>query len=222
MTKAAADKPAIGIVGGTGALGSGLALRWARAGYRVTIGSRDPAKARDRAAALTQAAGAFVGGDSYTGTVAKADIVVLAVPFAGQAGTIDAIRPVLRGQLVLDTTVPLTPDNIAAAGLHETGSAAVAGQRRLGAGVRVVSAFHNVPARRLADDEPIDCDVLVFGDAPADRETVIRLAQAAGLRGIHGGPLVNSLAAEALTSVLIGINRHYRLRVAGIRITGLD
>jgi NADPH-dependent F420 reductase len=221
MMGARAGKPAIGVIGGAGALGSALARRWARAGYPVIIGSRDPARARDTAARLARAAGGEVAGDNYA-AAAAAEIVVITVPFAAQAGTIEAIRPSLRGQLLLDTTVPLALEGFAASALHETGSAAVAAQHRLGRLARVVSAFHNVPARRLAKDEPIDCDVLVFGDDPADREAVIRLAIDAGLRGIHGGPLANSLAAEAMTSVLIGINRYYRRRVAGIRITGLD
>jgi NADPH-dependent F420 reductase len=100
-------------------------------------------------------------------------------------------------------------------------SAALAAQRRLGEAARVVAAFHNVAANKLQADTPIDCDVLVFGDAPEDRATVIALAEAAGLRGIHAGPLANAVVAEALTSVLIGINRHYKVAGAGIRITGL-
>ena len=87
--------------------------------------------------------------------------------------------------------------------------------------MRVVSAFHNVAAHKLSLDAPIDCDVLVFGDDPKDREVAILLAKAAGLRGVHAGPLVNSIAAEALTSVLIGINRNYKVDGAGIRITGI-
>ena len=87
--------------------------------------------------------------------------------------------------------------------------------------MRVVAAFHNVAAHKLQTDEPIDCDVLVFGDDPKDREVVMGLAEAAGLRGVHAGPLANSVAAEALTSVLIGINRNYKVDGAGIRITGI-
>jgi NADPH-dependent F420 reductase len=100
-------------------------------------------------------------------------------------------------------------------------SAAVAAQQALGEAARVVSAFHNVAALKLQKGEPIDCDVLVFGDKPEDREVAIRLAEAAGLRALHAGPLANSTAAEALTSVLIGINRNYKVDGAGIRITGI-
>jgi predicted dinucleotide-binding enzyme len=101
------------------------------------------------------------------------------------------------------------------------GCAALAAQKRLGAGVRLVSGFHNVAAHKLQKDEAIDCDVLVFGDDPKDREVVLGLAKDAGLRGSHAGPLANSVAAEALTSVLIGINRAYKVDGAGIRITGI-
>jgi predicted dinucleotide-binding enzyme len=98
----------------------------------------------------------------------------------------------------------------------------VALQRALGADVRVVSAFHNVPARRLGGSAPINCDVLVFGESETDREIVIGLVEAAGMRGIHGGPLANSAAAEALTPVLIGIGRYYKIDGPSLRITGFD
>lgn len=216
----ASSKPVLGIIGGTGLLGSGLARRWARAGYPVIIGSRDPARARDAAAALP--AGCVAArGDGYAETAAAADIVVLTIPFGTQAGVIDIIRPALRGQLVLDTTVPLGSDKAAVRHIVETGSAAVAAQRQLAGVARVASAFHNVPARRLIEDQPIDCDVLVFADEADDRATVMTLVQAAGLRGVHGGVLANSFAAEAMTSVLIRIQREYRTKVAGVRITGL-
>ena len=122
---------------------------------------------------------------------------------------------------MVDTTVPLMPPKVARVQLPPEHSAALAAQKRLGAGVRVVAAFHNVAAHKLQHDAPIDCDVLVFGDDPKDREVVLTLAQAAGLRGLHAGPLANSVAAEALTSVLIGINRTYKVDGAGIRITGI-
>jgi 8-hydroxy-5-deazaflavin:NADPH oxidoreductase len=209
------------MIGGTGALGVALARRWVKAGYSVIIGSRDPAKAREAAAALPMVdGGGKAHGAGYAEAAATADILILTVRFAHQAAVIDLIRPVLRGQLLIDATVPLMPDP-ALAQLPEAGSAAVAGQQRLGTAARVVSAFHNVPAKRLGEEGIIDCDVLVFGDEAADRETAIALVEAAGLRGLHGGRLANSAAAEALTSVLIAIQRHYRTQAAGIRITGL-
>jgi 8-hydroxy-5-deazaflavin:NADPH oxidoreductase len=215
-------KPVLGMIGGAGTLGSGLAYRWAKAGFPILIGSRDAARARQAAAELRFAPGAPAAqGASYADAAASADVVVVTVPFAHHGPLLDQIRPVLRGQLVLDATVPLSPGRKGIVQLSEFDSAAVAAQRRLGSAARVVSAFHNVPAKKLREDEPIDCDVLVFGDSAPDREAVIRLIEAAALRGVHGGPLANSLAAEALAAVLIGINRHYGIRNAGLRITGL-
>jgi NADPH-dependent F420 reductase len=215
-------KPVLGMIGGAGTLGSGLAYRWAKAGFPILIGSRDAARARQAAADLPVAPGLPAPqGASYADAAAAADVIVLTVPFAHQAALIDDIKPELWGQLVLDTTVPLRPGRKDIVQLPEFGSAAVAAQRRLGSAARVLSAFHNVPAKRLRQDDAIDCDVLVFGDSTSDREAAIRLVEAAGLRGIHGGPLANSAAAEALASVLIGINRHYSIGNAGVRITGL-
>jgi NADPH-dependent F420 reductase len=113
------------------------------------------------------------------------------------------------------------PPRVARVQLPPEHSAALTAQKRLGASVRMVSAFHNVAGHKLQTDEPIDCDVLIFGDDPKDRAIVADLAKAAGLRGVHAGPLANSVAAEALTSVLIGINRNYKVDGAGIRITGI-
>lgn len=217
------SRPSLAVIGGTGALGSGLARRWLAAGYAVTIGSRDPAKAWATAAALAEKTGCGdVHGAGYVEAAADADCLVLTIPYAVQAAMLDAIRPSMRGQLVIDTTVPLMPPSAAMVRLPEIGSAAVAAQERLGGMARVVSAFHNVSARQLEGGHLIDCHVLVFGDQAGDREAAITLVEAAGLRGVHGGPLANSVAAEALTSVLIGINRYYSIGNAGLRITGLE
>ena len=216
------DKPTIALIGGTGALGSGLARRWATAGYTVVIGSREAAKARALAATLDAARGATApSGAGNLEAAARADIIMLTVPYADQETTLESIRPNLRGKLVVSSAVPLSPD---AAGSVVSGSlcAAMDLQRGLGAEARAVSAFHNVPARRLDGARRIDCDVLVFGDDIGDRETVIGLVEAAGMRGVHGGPLANSAAAEALTAVLIGIGRHYKIDGPSIRITGID
>jgi len=216
------DKPTIALIGGTGALGSGLARRWASAGYRVVIGSRDAAKARSLAAAFDAAGGAAPSGAGNFEAAATADIVVLAVPFASQSAILESIRPNLRGKLVLTSAVALSADAVDRVPSAGGFCAAMELQRSLGIDARAVSAFHNVPARRLAGDGRIDCDVLVFGDDKGDRETVIGLVEAAGMRGIHGGPLANSAAAEAMTSVLIGIGRHYKIDGPSIRITGFD
>jgi NADPH-dependent F420 reductase len=145
---------------------------------------------------------------------------VITVPYAAQADTLGEIRTAVAGKLVVDTTVPLVPPKVMRVQLPPEGAAAVRAQRLLGESVTVVSAFHNVPAHRLATDEPINCDVLVFGDSRAARTRVVGLAKAAGLRGLHGGPLVNSAAAEALTSVLIFVNKTYTVDGAGVCLTG--
>ena len=213
-------KPTIAIVGGTGALGSGLARRWAAAGYEIVIGSRTADKAK--AAAPRIASGAAVCGANNAAAAQAGDVVLLAVPWASHAEILDEIKPHVAGKIVIDATVPLVPPKVARVQVPVETSAALAAQKRLGETARVVAAFHNVAASKLQTGEEIDCDVLVFGDAPDDRAAVIALVEAAGLRGIHAGPLANAVVAEALTSVLIGINRHYKVPGAGIRITGLD
>jgi len=216
-------KPALAVIGGTGALGSGLAGRWAAAGYPVIIGSRSIDKAEAAARALaTVASGAAPHWAANAQAAQAGDVVVLAVPWASHAAILDEIAPHVAGKIVVDTTVPLVPPKVARVQLPAETSAAVAAQQRLGHGARVVAAFHNVAAAKLQAGAPVDCDVLVFGNAVEDRAAVVALAEAAGLRGVHAGPLANAVAAEALTSVLIGINRHYKTAGAGIRITGLD
>lgn len=149
------------------------------------------------------------------------DVVVIAVPYSNHEATLEEIKGAVEGKLVIDAVVPLVPPKVSLVQLPPGVSAAQIAQARLGAGVRVVSAFHNVSATKLKAGGPVDCDVLVFGDDRAAREMVIALARDLGTRGIDGGPLANSVAAEALTSVLIGINRRYKIDGAGIRITGI-
>jgi len=208
----------IAVVGGTGRLGAALALRWAKAGVSVSLGSRDGEKARAVAAEL----GHGLTGAGNREAAAGADIVVIAVPFAAQEATLAELAGVLDGKIVVDTTVPLVPPKVMRVQLPDDGSAAARARRLLGDGVTLVSAFHNVAAHKLATDEAADCDVLVFGDDKDARARVIALARAAGLRGLHGGALVNSAAAEALTSILIFINKTYGADGAGLRITGLS
>ena len=218
------DKPTIAVIGGTGDLGTGLARRWAKAGYTLVIGSRTAEKAETAARALDAfATGAKAKGAANADAAAAADVVVITVPFASQASTLDDIKSAVAGKLVIDTTVPLMPPRVARVQLPPEGCAAVAAQLRLGDCVRVISAFHNVAAHKLEQvDMALDCDVLVFGDKAEDREVAIALAEALGVRGLHAGPLANSAAAEALTSVIIGINRTYKVDGASIRITGFS
>ncbi len=215
--------PKLAVIGGTGDLGGGLALRWAAAGYPVVIGSRTPDKAQQAAREFNRRAGV----DTITGldnraAAAAGEIVVLTVPFANHRPMLEAIREDVQGKLLVDVTVPLVPPKVRTVHLPPEGSAAQAAQRLLGDQVRVVSAFQNVSADLLQQQgREIDSDVLVCGNDARARATVIELAAAAGLRAWHAGRLANAVVAEALTSVLIFVNQHYKIESAGIRITGL-
>lgn len=211
-------KPVISILGGTGDLGSGLAKRWLAAGYSVVIGSRSADKAHAFAAELGKGA----QGADNAGAARAGDIVVLAVPFGSHEATLLEVRDAVQGKIVVDAAVPLVPPKVSTVQLPAEGSAAQIAQRLLGDGVRVVSAFHNVGAAKLHAGGRADCDVLVFGNDRDARDIVIGLANEVASCGIDGGVLANSAAAEALTSVLIGINRRYKVSGAGIRITGLS
>ncbi|MCK6370676.1 MAG: NADPH-dependent F420 reductase [Gammaproteobacteria bacterium] len=217
------DISSIAVIGGTGALGTGLAWRWARAGYRILIGSRDAGKAVTAAAAVASRLppGRDISGHTNAAAAAAADLVVLTVPFAHQRPILEDIRTGLAGKILVDTTVPLVPPKVMRVQLPKEGSAAVIAQSIAGPGTAVVSAFQNVAADLLASDLAPECDVLVAGDQAEARETVVQLARHAGFRAWHAGPLANSAAMEALTSILIFINRHYRAEHAGIRLTGL-
>jgi len=216
------QRPTIAILGGTGALGSALAGRWAAAGYPIVLGSRSSEKAEAAASALRAATGAdAVSGRDNLAAAQQADIVVVAVPFSNHAAILDEIKPAVTGKIVVDAVVPLVPPKVSVVQLPSEGSAAKIAQQILGPQARVTSAFHNVGAAKLEAGGTVDCDVLVFADDKEAREAVIELANAAGARGVDGGMLANSAAAEALTSILIGINRRYKVDGAGIRITGL-
>jgi 8-hydroxy-5-deazaflavin:NADPH oxidoreductase len=224
MTGQTAQTVAIAVLGGTGQEGGGLALRFAKAGHRVILGSRSAARAAERAAEMNaRLGGEQVSGADNLAAATAADIVVLTVPYAAQRATVEEVREALSGKILIDATVPLVPPKVARVQLPAGGSAAAAIQALLGDAVRVVSAFQNVSAHHLDDlDHPVDCDVLVCGDDPSARQVVIGLAAEIGLTAWHAGPIVNSAAAEALTSVMIFINRHYKSPGSGIRITGVS
>jgi NADPH-dependent F420 reductase len=212
----------ISIIGGTGALGGGLARRWVRAGYRVVIGSRKTEKAVEAATALNQALpDASIAGLQNRAAAEAGDIVVLTVPFAHQRPTLEDIRDELSGKILIDTTVPLVPPKVARVQMPAEGCAALITQQIVGENVTVVSAFQNVAAELMASDAEMACDVLVTGDKLAAREIVIRLAEQAKFNAWHAGPLANSAATEALTSVLIFMNRRYPGSHAGVRMTGI-
>ncbi len=217
----------IAVLGGTGDLGPGFAGRWALAGHRVLVGSRRAERAEQVATQLhtmlAKRSSVLLKLEGMTNEAAAsaADIALLTVPFVHQSGVLASLSVALQGKILIDATVPLRPPKVGRVQLPEIGSAALLATELLGAGVRVVSAFQNVAAQHLQSAVvELDCDVLVSGDDPAAREEVIALAHDAGLRGLHAGPLANAVAAEALTSVLIQLNRRYRCH-AGLRITGL-
>jgi 8-hydroxy-5-deazaflavin:NADPH oxidoreductase len=213
----------IAVIGGTGAEGSGIALRLARAGYSVVVGSRNAEKAAGVCADLRAfAPGARIEPANNRSAATAAQLVILTVPHAAQQATVLEMRDQLTGKILVDATVPLVPPKVSRVQLPEGGSAVAAVQRLLGDSVKVVSAFQNVSAHLLRDpDHAVDCDVLVCGDDLAARERVVQLAADMGMRAWHAGTIANSAAAEALTSVLIAINSRYKTTSAGIRITGL-
>jgi NADPH-dependent F420 reductase len=213
----------IAVLGGTGKEGGGLALRWAHKGYRVILGSRSAENAQEAATAMNSTlGGATVSGATNPEAAAAADIVVLAVPYAAQQSTVDAVREHLNGKILIDVTVPLVPPKVSRVQLPDGGSAVEAVQKKLGDSVRVVSAFQNISAHHLTKlDEDVECDVLVCADDVAAADRVVELSQEIGLRAWNAGPLANSVVAEGLTSVLIALNRRYKVPGTGIRITGI-
>jgi len=217
------ERATIAVLGGTGNEGGGLALRWAHVGHNVIIGSRTAERAKEAADRLGAIAGNPIAGLANKEAAAKADIVVLAVPFAAQTSTAQDVAAELKGKILVDVTVPLVPPKVARVQLPGGGSAVDALQKTLGADVKVVSAFQNVSAHQLLElGHSVDCDVLVCGDDEAARERVVVLAQEAGMQAWHAGPLANSAAAEALTSLLIFMNKRYKVAEGtGIRITGI-
>ncbi len=212
----------IAVLGGTGAQGSGLALRLSAAGHKLTLGSRDGARAAEAAALLGERTENPIGGTDNRAAAASAEVVILTVPYAVQRATVEHVLDQLAGKILVDSTVPLTPPKVGTVQLPE-GRSAVAGIQQLaGESVRVVSAFQNVSAQHLGElDHAVDCDVLVCGNDRAACDLVIGLCSDMGMRGLYAGTILNSAAAEALTSVLITINRRYKVAGAGIRITGI-
>jgi 8-hydroxy-5-deazaflavin:NADPH oxidoreductase len=216
--------PTVAVIGGTGAEGSAIALRLGHAGYRVIIGTRDPSKGERVAGELNGILGnaALSFADNVKATKA-AEVVILTVPYSAQQATVDEIRGALENKILIDTTVPLVPPKVSNVQLPEGGSAVAAIQASLGDSVRVVSAFQNVAAHKLRElGTDVECDVLVCANDANARKTALDLITKMGLRGIDAGPVCNSAAAEALTSVLIFLNRKYKLSGSGIRLTGLE
>ena len=217
----------IAVLGGTGAEGFGLALRWVRAGESVIIGSRDAARAREAAAKIRAAVGskAKISGDENSTACAAADLLVLTIPFEGHAALLKQIKPAIpEGSIVVDATVPLAASVGGRAsrtlGIWQ-GSAAQQTAELVPAGASVVAAFHNTSAEVLNGDAPVDCDVIVCSD-DADASTTVRTlaAKIPGVRAIDGGKLENARILEQITALLIGLNIRHKGH-SGIRITGL-
>lgn len=218
----------IGVIGGTGHQGLGLALRWAAAGLPVVIGSRSLERAesaaagvRDAVARIRAGAGTAVEGKENLAAARAAEIVVVTVPASAHAETLAAIAPAVSGKIIVDVTVPLEKNPSYAAQLPE-GSAAEAAQRALGPEARVVGAFHTVPAALLQDlSRPVEGDVLVCGDDAAAKARVVELAQAFGARALDVGGLRQTHTLERMTALLIGLGRRLRRPELSVRITGL-
>src|SRR3990167_5416949 len=231
------DERKIAVIGGTGDLGFGLVVRWARAGVPVVIGSRDEKKAQDaaeRARNLLHSAvlpglapNIQIAGFENARAAAEAPVVVLAVPFPAQAGILKSIRGSLKDAILVDTTVPLAVTVGGRAtrmvGVWQ-GSAAEQARELVPANIPVLAAFHNLSAEDLQDlAAPLDCDVLVCGDDEPAKQTLFPLIKLIpGLRPIDAGPLEMARIVEAMTALLISVNRRYRVKQSGIRITGLD
>ncbi|HTP11417.1 MAG TPA: NADPH-dependent F420 reductase [Anaerolineae bacterium] len=213
----------IAVIGGTGKEGKGLALRWANAGHEIIIGSRDAERAATAANELNTILGKTnVSGLSNADAARAADIVVLSVPYEAHAATLDMIADGAQSKILIDVTAPLDPENKKKTLHVPEGSAAQASQQRLGSNVRVVAAFQNISYTHLTDlHESLGCDVLVCGNDKEAKKQVIELAKAAGMAAFDAGPIENAVVAEGLTAVLININIAFKIKNAGIRITGV-
>ncbi|MGD8604022.1 MAG: NADPH-dependent F420 reductase [Anaerolineales bacterium] len=211
----------ISIVGGTGKQGPGLAYRWAKAGYHVIVGSRDRQKAEATAAKLNERLGReAVLGMENSDAVKSSDVVTLTIPYSAHQKTLESLKDVIQGKIVIDVTVPIKPPAIDEVFVPEAGSASQEAQVLLGENVRVVAAFQNVSYTHLIEDSPVPCDVLVCGDSQEARKLVLELVKAAGLVGWDAGPLKNAVVVEGLTPILLGINKKYDIKHAGLRIFG--
>jgi NADPH-dependent F420 reductase len=213
----------IAVIGGTGKEGRGLALRWAHAGHHVVIGSRDPQRAEAAAAELNTMLGIHsVRGLGNADAARSCEVVVLSVPYEAHQATLDTIQDGAQGKILIDVTAPLDPENKRKVYRVPEGSAGAAAQQFLGSQVRVVSAFQNISYTHLSNvDEPLDSDVLVCGNDKDAKRQVIELAKAAGLRAFDAGPIENSVVGEGLTAALININIAFKIKNAGIHITGV-
>ena len=211
----------IGVIGGTGKEGRGLAARWAAAGHDIVLGSRDAARAATVAATLDPA-GLRIQGKSNAAACEHGEVVVLCVPYSAHAETLQGLRAELCGRILVDITVPLRPPKVREVHLPPGRAAALEASALLDETTRVVGALHHVSSLHLSDPtHAIDCDVLVCADDAEARATVIGLVESLGTRALDAGPLANAVALEALTPVLLHLNKVYGSSGAGIRFTSL-
>lgn len=214
----------IAVLGGTGKEGKGLAYRWAKAGLEVVIGSRLAEKANTAADELNEKivdTAHFVKGLDNESAARWCDLAVLTVPFSAHVPMLNSLKETLKNKILIDVTVPLVPPKVTKVQMPSAGSAAQEAQQLLGEETQVVAAFQNISYERLLNDEEVDCDVIVCGTGKDARKVVIGLVEKAGMKGWDGGVIENSVVVEGLTSILIGLNKQFEGRAAGIKITGL-
>jgi 8-hydroxy-5-deazaflavin:NADPH oxidoreductase len=213
----------VSILGGTGEQGPGMALRWAKAGVEVIIGSRQQTRAEAIAAELNQELGqSSIKGMANSDAALAADVVALTVPFLAHRSTLESVQAHLQGKILIDVCVPLDPENPRKMQMPTAGSATEEAQELLGERVKVVAAFQNVSAHELRHlEHGVDCDVLVCGNDREARQTVMRLVEQMGLHPIDAGLAFNARVVESLTALLIGLNIRHRVKGSGVRITGL-
>jgi NADPH-dependent F420 reductase len=214
----------IAVLGGTGKEGKGLAYRWAKAGYKVLIGSRSSERAVSAASEIMEM---LEGSSSLVGTsnleaAQLADIVVLSVPYASHRETLESVKDVLKGKILVDVTSLSIPPMVTKVQMLPAGSATQEAKEIVGEGVEVVAAFQSISHKHLLTDEDVGCDVLVTGTSKDARAEVLKLVEAAGLIGWDAGPIENSVVVEGLASVLRYINKQYGSTYAGIKITGIS
>ena len=212
----------IAVLGGTGKEGKGLAYRWAKSGYKVLIGSRSSGRAVTTASeimAMLEGSSSLVG-TSNLEAAQLANIVVLVVPYSAHRETLESVKDVLKGKILVDVTSLSIPPMVTKVHMPLAGSAAQEAREIVGEGVEVAAAFQSISHKHLLTDEDIDCDVLVTGTSKDARTETLRLVEAAGLTGWDAGPIENSIVVEGLASVLRNINKQYGSTHAGIKITG--
>lgn len=214
----------IGIVGGTGKEGKGLAYRWVKAGHEVIIGSRQYEKAQRAVDTVNELLGEesqLLRGMENRDAVEACDIAVITVPYAAHRPTLESLKDVLDGKIVIDVVVPIVPPKVTKVQMPPEGSVAQEAQAILGENCSVVDAFQNISHERLLSEDEVDCDVLVSGKGKSARQVVLGLVADTGLKGWDAGPIENSVVVEGMTSILIGLNIQFKVHASGIRITGI-